>query len=32
MERVVHLFEVLKTVFYFKFFGLGKAIFGLVKI
>jgi hypothetical protein len=32
MEKVVHLFESFKTRFYFKFFRLGKVIFGLVKI
>jgi hypothetical protein len=32
MEKVVHLFEIFKTIFYFKIFGLGKAIFGLVKV
>jgi hypothetical protein len=31
MENVVHLFESFKTIFYFKNFGLGKAIFGSVK-
>jgi hypothetical protein len=32
MEKVVHLFERFKTIFYFKFFRLGKAIFRLVKV
>jgi hypothetical protein len=32
MEKVVHLLESIKTIFYFKFFGLGKAIFRLVKV
>jgi hypothetical protein len=32
MEKVVHLSESFKIIFYFKFFGLWKAIFGLVKI
>ena len=31
MENIVHLFEGFKTIFYFKFFGTGKATFGLVK-
>jgi hypothetical protein len=31
MEKVVHLFEIFKTIFYFKFFRLGKAVFGSVK-
>jgi hypothetical protein len=32
MDKVVHLFESLKTIFYFKFFGVGKAVFGSVEI
>jgi hypothetical protein len=32
MEKVVHLFKSLKTIFYFKFFRLGKAVFGLTKL
>jgi hypothetical protein len=32
MENVVHLFEIFKSIFYFKFLELGKVIFGLVKI
>jgi hypothetical protein len=32
MEKVVHLFESFKTIFYIKFFGLGKAIFEYVKL
>jgi hypothetical protein len=32
MDKVVHLFESLKTIFYFYFFGLGKAIFGSFKV
>jgi hypothetical protein len=31
MDKVGHLLEIFKTIFYFKFFGLGKAVFGLVK-
>jgi hypothetical protein len=31
MEKVVHLFEVLKTTFHFKKFRLAKAVFGSVK-
>jgi hypothetical protein len=31
MEKVVHLHEIFKTIFYFKFFELGRVIFGLVK-
>jgi hypothetical protein len=31
MEKFVHPVECFKTLFYFNFFGLGKAIFGLVK-
>jgi hypothetical protein len=31
MEKVVQLFEIFKTIFYFKFFELGKAVFGMVK-
>jgi hypothetical protein len=31
MEKVVHLFEIFKTIFYFKFFELEKDLFGLVK-
>jgi hypothetical protein len=32
MEKVVHLFESFKNIFYFKKFGLGKAIFESVKV
>jgi hypothetical protein len=32
MEKVVHLFESFKTIFYFKIFKLGKAVFGSVNI
>jgi hypothetical protein len=32
MEKDVHLFEGFNTIFYFKFFALGKAIFGSVKV
>jgi hypothetical protein len=32
MEKVVHLFEILKTIFLFKNFELMKAIFVAVKI
>jgi hypothetical protein len=32
MEKVVHLFEILKNIFYFKIFKLRKVIFGLVKV
>jgi hypothetical protein len=32
MEKDVYLFEFFKTIFYFKFFGLGKSIFGSVKV
>jgi hypothetical protein len=31
MEKVVHLFESFKTIFYLKFFRLGKAIFGTAR-
>jgi hypothetical protein len=27
MKKLVHLFKIFKTVFYFKLFGLGKAVF-----
>jgi hypothetical protein len=32
MEKVVHLFEIFKTIFYFKYFGLRKTAFGSVKV
>jgi hypothetical protein len=32
MEKAVYLFKSFKTIFYFKFFRLGKAAFGLVKV
>jgi hypothetical protein len=32
MEKVVHPFKNFKTIFYFKKFGLVKAVFGSVKI
>jgi hypothetical protein len=32
MDKVVHLFESLKTMFYFKFFRLGKVVFESVKV
>jgi hypothetical protein len=32
MEKVVHPSESFKTIFYYKFFGLKKAIFGSVKV
>jgi hypothetical protein len=31
MKKVAHLFEIFKTIFYFKFFRLGKAVSGSVK-
>jgi hypothetical protein len=31
MERVVHLFEIFKTIIYFKFLELGNGIFGWSK-
>jgi hypothetical protein len=32
MDKVVHLFKNITTIFYFKFVELGKILFGLVKI
>jgi hypothetical protein len=32
MDKVVHLYEILKPIFYFKFFELWKVIFGPVKV
>jgi hypothetical protein len=32
MDKVVHLFEIFKTIFYFKFLDLGKAKFGSIKV
>jgi hypothetical protein len=32
MEKVVHLFKIFKTIFYFNILEFGKAIFGLVKV
>jgi hypothetical protein len=32
MEKVVHLSKIFKTIFYFKFLELRKAILGLVKV
>jgi hypothetical protein len=32
MYKLIHLFETFKTIFYFKFFELGKGIFGAVKV
>jgi hypothetical protein len=32
MEKVVHLFEIFKTIFYFKFLELWNVKFGVVKI
>jgi hypothetical protein len=32
MEKVVHLFEIFKTIFHFKFLEIGKGILGTVKI
>jgi hypothetical protein len=32
MEEDVHLSEVFKTIFYFKFLELGNGIFGAVKV
>jgi hypothetical protein len=32
MEKVVHLSEIFKTIFHFKFFGLRKGSLGAVKI
>jgi hypothetical protein len=31
MEKVVHVFEIFKTIFYLKFFELGKSVLGSVK-
>jgi hypothetical protein len=32
MKKVVHIFEIFKTIFYFKFLDLGKVPFGSVKV
>jgi hypothetical protein len=32
MEKYVHLFDIFKTIFYFKFLELGEVIFGPVKV
>jgi hypothetical protein len=32
MESVVHLFDILKTIFYLNFLELGKGILGVVKV
>jgi hypothetical protein len=32
MEKVVQPFEIFKTIFYFKFFGIGKGVSRLVKV
>jgi hypothetical protein len=32
MEKVLHIFEIFKTPFYFKFFELEKVTFGAVKV
>jgi hypothetical protein len=32
MEKAVHLFDIFKTTFYFKFLELGKVNFGSVKV
>jgi hypothetical protein len=32
MENAVHIFDIFKTIFLFKFFELGKAIFEAVKV
>jgi hypothetical protein len=32
MEKVVHLFDIFKKIFYFKFLKLGKVLFGWVKV
>jgi hypothetical protein len=32
MEKVVPLFKAFKTIFYFKFFEVGKVLFRLVKV
>jgi hypothetical protein len=32
MEKIIHLFEIFKTIFYFNFFGLGKALVGAGKV
>jgi hypothetical protein len=32
MDKLVHLFEIFKTIFYFKFLELGKVKFGSIKI
>jgi hypothetical protein len=32
MDKVVHLFEIFKIIFYFKFFWLGKILVGAVKV
>jgi hypothetical protein len=32
MEKIVHLFETFKTIFYFNFLELGEVKFGSIKI
>jgi hypothetical protein len=32
MEKVVHLFDIFETIFYFNFFEQGKVTFGVVKV
>jgi hypothetical protein len=32
MKKVVHLFEIFKTIFYFKFLEHGKVKFGSIKL
>jgi hypothetical protein len=32
MKKLVHLFEIFKTLFYFKFFELKKVLFGVVEV
>jgi hypothetical protein len=32
MEKVVHLFEIFKTIFYSKFLELRKILFGAIKV
>jgi hypothetical protein len=32
MEKVVHLFEIFKTIFYFNFSELGNVLFRLVEV
>jgi hypothetical protein len=32
MEKIVHIFEIFETIFYFKFLELGKIKFGSIKV